>query len=310
MACESFSVQGCHKLLFRVYFDGSLLISLERDFSMCLGGGGGGDGGAAEARRKEEERQARITAGRRSIDRTFDGGWAGANPAASFDPNATYYTDFGDVWTPSAFQYGPDVPDTNAPEGSPMKRPVLNPVDRQASDLIGSGKLFTAKEQRPGFDDNYYGGIRKAFTDFYLPQVDEQYDQAKRKLTYKFANTSNLDSSAGANNIANLFRDYNRERASIGDRALGAEKDLRSNVEQNRSELISQLQATADPEAAATSATARAKALATPSPYSPLGDLFSTYTGSLVLADAAKNAGYRGAGFNAPNPSSSQKIIW
>lgn len=272
---------------------------------MCLGGGGG-DGGAAEARRAEEARQARITSGRRSIDRIFDGGWYGANPATAFDPNATYYTDFGDEWKPAAFQYGPDV---SGEQGVPVRGALLNPADRQAADLIKSGKLFTAKERRPGFDDNYYGGIRKAFTDFYLPQVDEQYDQAKRKLTYKFANTSNLDSSAGANNIANLFRDYNRERASIGDRALGAERDLRTNVEQTRGELINQLQATADPEAAATSATARAKALTTPAPYSPLGDLFQQYTGALANSVALQNLGYKGAGIKFPSSSSSVTTV-
>ncbi len=277
---------------------------------MCFGGGGG-DGGAAEARRKEEERQARITAGRRSIDRTFDGGWYGANAATAFDPNATYYTDFGDVWTPAAFQYGPDryPGDAQNDGGVPVRGEILNPADRQASDLIASGKLFTAKEQRPGFDDNYYSGIRKAFTDFYLPRVDEQYDKANRGLTYKFANTGNLNSSAGANNIANLFRDYNRERASIGDRALGAEKDLRSNVEQNRSELISQLQATADPEAAAISSTARAKALATPAPYSPLGDLFQQYTGALANSVALQNLGYKGSGMKFPGSSSSTLTV-
>lgn len=276
---------------------------------MCFGGGGG-DSGAAESRRKEEERQARISSGRRSIDRTFDGGWYGANPATAYDPNAAYYTDLGDTWKPEEITYtnGRNIGGTS--EGPAVYEQIAsNPVDQQALGAIKSGKLFTAKENRPGFDDNYYSGIRKAFTDFYLPQVGEQYDQANRKLTYKFANAGNLDSSAGANNIANLFRDYNRERAGIGDRALGAEKDLRSNVEQNRSELISQLSATADPEAAATSAAARAKALATPGPYSPLGDLFSTYTGSLVMADAAKNLGYRGPGFKTPDPSSSQKII-
>ncbi|MHB1140664.1 MAG: hypothetical protein ACYC1T_02745 [Sulfuricaulis sp.] len=301
-------IMAC-KLLLVLRVGGSFLISLERDFPMCFGGGGGGDGGAAEARQAEAARQARITSGRRTIDRTFDGGYWGVNPATAFDPSGTYYTDFGDVWTPAALQYGPDRSPRN--EGDPWEKgDLLNPVDRQAQDLIASGKLFTAKEQRPGFDDNYYSGIKKAYTDFYLPQVDEQYDQAKRKLTYKFANTGNLDSSAGANNIANLFRDYNRERASIADRALGAEKDLRSNVEQNRSELISQLQATADPEAAATSSTARAKALATPAPFSPLGDLFKVYTGSLALADQAKEFGGRGSGFKLPDLSSSQKIIW
>jgi hypothetical protein len=210
---------------------------------------------------------------------------------------------FGEVASAKAAKdiFLPEMPEDNSAEFARQKE-----AERQGRISAGTEQI---NKNFGTFDDNYYGGIRKAHSDFYMPLVDEQYKDARRGLTYKLANTGNLTSSAGATNLANLFRDYNRQRAQIGDQSLGAERDLRNNVEQNRSELLTQLNATADPEAAAASATARAKSLAMPPVFSPLGDLFQQYTGNLANSVALQNAGYKGMGFKLPNSSSSVRNV-
>jgi len=208
----------------------------------------------------------------------------------------------GEASTPKIVQESRNALFPAPPEDHSAEIARQKEIERQARIAAGTEQI---NKNFGTFDDNYYGGVGQAYNDFYLPLVDEQYQQAHRGLTYKLANTGNLTSSAGATTLANLFRDYNRQRASIGDQALGSERDLRNNVEQNRSELISQLNATADPEAAAASATARAKSLAMPTPFSPLGDLFQQYTGNLANAVTLQNAGYKGMGFKSPNSSSS-----
>ena len=212
----------------------------------------------------------------------------------------------GEASTPKLLQEGRDAVLPMPPEDNSAEIARQKEAERQARIMAGTERINT---NFGAFDDNYFKGIGKSYSDFYLPQVEEQYKKAHRGLVYKQANTGNLTSSAGATQIADLFRDYNRERAGVGDRALGAESDLRTNVEQNRSELISQLNATADPEAAATSAVARAKSLATPAPYSPLGDLFQQYTGALANSVALQNLGYKGSGMKFPSSSSSTLTV-
>jgi hypothetical protein len=74
-------------------------------------------------------------------------------------------------------------------------------------------------------------------------------------------------------------------------------------VEKNRSELASQLQASADPSAAATSAAARAELMSAPPTFSPIGNLFSRLTDLATTDVAARNAGYPGFGTGLYNQS-------
>jgi hypothetical protein len=140
-----------------------------------------------------------------------------------------------------------------------------------------------------GFNDSFFNSRAKAYTDYANPQLADQYAQTQRNLTYNLARQGLTASSEASRNAGELQRQYNDNRAQIAAKGLDAANDARQNVEQNRSELLAQLNATSDPAAASASAVNRASILAQQQSFSPLGQLFANTTG--LLGNAA-TAGY------------------
>ncbi len=140
-----------------------------------------------------------------------------------------------------------------------------------------------------GFDKNFYDSRARAYTNYANPQLSDQYANTQRNLTYNLARQGLTSSSEASRNVGELQRQYNDARAQIAAKGMDAANDARQNIEQNRSELISQLYTTSDPTAAANAALNRASILSQQQSFSPLGQLFANTTG--LLGNAA-TAGY------------------
>jgi len=157
--------------------------------------------------------------------------------------------------------------------------------ERQARIRAGMEKINKTFEQ---FDDSFFGGRRKAYLDFAMPQLDEQYGKAKEALTFSLARGPGLASSAAADKAADLRREFDRNRQSILDEGLNVENAARTDLENQRSDLVNQLNVTADPEAAAGAALARGQLMASQPTFSPLGNLFANTTAVLAQASEAE----------------------
>lgn len=130
-----------------------------------------------------------------------------------------------------------------------------------------------------GFDDNYFRNYATAQNEYNMPQLDQQYGDAQKELTYRHARAGTLNSSSSANNVADLAKQYATNAASV--RAMGdqAAANLRSRVAAERSGLQQQLYATEDPDLASNSALTAYKSLGADQPsMSPLGQMFSLAT--------------------------------
>lgn len=138
-----------------------------------------------------------------------------------------------------------------------------------------------------GFDDGFYANRARAYTNFANPQLADQYARTQQNLTYNLARQGLTASSEASRNAGELQRQYNDNRAMIAAKGMDAANDARQQIEQNRSELISQLNATGDPATAANSALNRAAVLSQQQSFSPLGQLFANTTGLLGNAATA-----------------------
>lgn len=147
------------------------------------------------------------------------------------------------------------------------------------------------------FDPSYYDQFRQSYTDYYNPQVDKQFGDAKQKLTYNLARSGTLDATAGQKQFGDLIDSYATQREQVASKANEATNALRGQVESNKSDLYAQNTASADPSLAAIRAAGRAGSLQSPMSYSPLGDLFSglVNSGASYLAGREKGipSGYR-----------------
>jgi len=132
-----------------------------------------------------------------------------------------------------------------------------------------------------GFDDGFFDNRARSYLNYANPQLASQYDDAQDNLAYNLARSGLTASSEAARNAGELQRQYNTARATIQGEAMNTANEARRNVEANRSELISQLQATSDPTAAANQALARAATLTKEQGFSPLGALFQNTTALL-----------------------------
>ena len=154
------------------------------------------------------------------------------------------------------------------------------------------------------FTDDYYKQRRNAYIDYATPQLEDQYADAQKQLTYALARGGLLDSSIRGSKLGELQQQYALQNQDIADKALASETDARNAVEDARSNLITTLNATGDAEQAASTAISRASALSQPAAYSPLASLFSNFTDALgTQAALSKANSYAGSGTGATNYS-------
>lgn len=286
---------------------------------MSLGGGGSGDE-AARARQEEEARQQRVRQGTTDINRIFDGGTFGSGKATAFDPNATYFNADGSKWTPTPVP-APVTP--AAPAASQVQRlgggrggytqpaatngqqfnqngiainrappaaPQVPSLAEQFAQANANGGLFTGTAQKNGFDDNFFNGIRDSFTNYAMPQLNRQRDDAAKELTFALDRSGQLAGSVRGQKAGELQRLFDTNEQQVRDQALGYENQARTNVENARSDLVSMLNATGDNQQAVNSALSRSTILTQPQTYSPLGQLFTDFTAGLGAQAAQERA--------------------
>lgn len=165
--------------------------------------------------------------------------------------------------------------------------------ERQARIREGTAKVDDLFAQ---FNDGFYDNIRQSAQDHYNPLVDEQYGRAREAQTYQLANRGNLQSSAAASRFADLFKDYGLGRQQVVDRGFDLSQQHRAGVEDNRAALLGQLHGGASLDTVANMASTRAAMMNHAPTFSPLGDLFSQYTGAAAQSVNAERMGYPGMG--------------
>jgi hypothetical protein len=156
---------------------------------------------------------------------------------------------------------------------------------RQARVKEGTNKINTEFGR---FDDKFYGDRANAYRGFVTPQVNDQYKQVGNQLAFSLARSGLDQSSESARQQGVLMRDNAAARQAIAEGALSEVQKSRQAIEEQRNNLISQVNMTSDAGLAGQNALRQAGILAMQNQFSPLGNLFQNTTG--VLA-AANNAG-------------------
>ncbi|QOG06407.1 hypothetical protein IGS74_18060 [Aureimonas sp. OT7] len=290
---------------------------------------GGGKGAAKQASREadqaradEQARQARVRQGTDRINSIFNGSLQGAGQVgagSAFDPNATYYTADGQVWKPQAqtttgttaggvptakpgtpFNFGDamariayDNNDTSARRLAPASagRVTSGPsAADQFAQASAGGKLFSGTQMSGGFNDDFFNRQRQNYIDYATPQLDQQYGDANKQLTFSLTRSGLFDSSVRGEKASDLQRAYDLNKQKIADDALSHSTQSRNAVEDARANLISMLNATGDAEGAANAALARSQALSQAPSFSPLTSLFADFTNGLGVQAAAERS--------------------
>lgn len=150
--------------------------------------------------------------------------------------------------------------------------------ERQRKITEGKGRIDEAFSQ---FNDDYYDQYNQDYLGYYTPQLEDQYSTARDKLTAALAGRGVLEGTPGASKIAELDKKYNATRTQVANDAEAASRDLRTRVENNKTDLYSLNQSSADPEGIGARAIGQATALEAPPTFSPLGEVFATLLGTV-----------------------------
>lgn len=126
------------------------------------------------------------------------------------------------------------------------------------------------------FNDDYFGGKSKAYSDYYLPQLQQQFDDANAALRLQLSASGLGNSSAGAYGTAKLAKEFADRQADIAAKGGDYAGQARQQVQDMRNQLTSQLNATSDAGAAAQAAQSQAYAsMNRPNAFEPLGNAFT-----------------------------------
>lgn len=165
------------------------------------------------------------------------------------------------------------------------------------------------------FTDPYYEGLTKNYEDYYNPQLNDQYADALKELTYQTARAGNSESSAGNELFAKLEKQKADSATQIANDALAATGKAKGEVAAQKSNLYSLNNAAADPTQASSQAAQAALQLNQPQSYSPLGSVFASLiqngSNAAAVGNATSAPTYGSAGPAAPNygASGSGKVV-
>jgi hypothetical protein len=135
-----------------------------------------------------------------------------------------------------------------------------------------------------GFDDNFFNGLAKNYTDYATPQLEGQYGLAKKNITYALARNGTTRSSIAGDEFGQLAKQYATNQTGIAGTGASYASKARSDVQSNKADVTNQLFASNEADSANVAALSAAKSLATPPSFSPLGNLFTN-----ISAVAAQN---------------------
>lgn len=188
--------------------------------------------------------------------------------------------------------------------GSAKRAAAQQRADEEARQArIAQGRQSIDDTFNSTYNDDFFNNIGKTYTDYYNPQVDQQYEDAKKKLTFNLGRQGILGSTEAGDQFKKLEDKYGQERQNIANNALQAGQTARGNVEQQRNQLYSINNSTADPAAAAASAQNALKNITTQPSLTSLGNLFAEFfnNASAPAASVAAAQNTSLPGFNFSN---------
>jgi hypothetical protein len=159
------------------------------------------------------------------------------------------------------------------------------------------------------FDDPYFANQQQQFSDFYMPQVEDQFKAARRGLTLDLARSGNLNSGAGARQLAGLEGKYRDTRTQYADQAMDYSNQRRSDVENERNKLYQYNMSAADPSAVGSAVQAGVGSLGVQPSFSPLGALFQDFASNANTAIKTKRYRDQQGGANIYDHSNSASVI-
>ncbi len=163
--------------------------------------------------------------------------------------------------------FGSSKPDTSAADEA--RRRETERAAKVTEAITGIDNSFA------GFDDAFFNTRESAYTDYALPQLDDQFADAKSALALTLARSGQGQSSTAGKEFARLKKNYDLQFNSILDQSRNYGNQARTGVESARGDLIAQANATADPDLVSKNSARRLESLSVLPPFDPVANTFN-----------------------------------
>jgi hypothetical protein len=137
------------------------------------------------------------------------------------------------------------------------------------------------------YGDDFFKGVANDYTNFALPQLDDQYSEARKTLAYRLADAGTSNSSAAGDQLARLERTYGGQKLQVLDDAQSYAGQVRSNLNSARAGVTSDLLSGGSAAQAQAAAARAAQSSAATPQFSPLAQIFQNVGSAVGTARAA-----------------------
>ena len=127
------------------------------------------------------------------------------------------------------------------------------------------------------FGPEFYKKRAQAYTDYAMPQLQQQFGQQQQNLAYKLYGQGLQQSSVGRELQNTLGQELTKQTQNIANQGLQQAQDLQRTLTGEQANTIAQLQASADPSTAAQQALSYASQAQAPSAFAPIGRMFTDW---------------------------------
>lgn len=158
-------------------------------------------------------------------------------------------------------------------------------AERQARIARGTQAIDA---QFAGFDDKFYNRRAQDYENYAAPQIGQQYTRTGNSLTYQLARAGLRNSSVAGQKRAALDLENAQQLRNVADTGRAQANELRQEVEGQRSNIVSQLNASADPGQAGSAALRTAQAYQQPTSFTPIGNAFEDFTRNYLANQTAR----------------------
>ena len=132
------------------------------------------------------------------------------------------------------------------------------------------------------YDQPFYQQRAQAYEDYARPQLEDQYSDALKNLTFALSRSGRLNSSTGARRKAKAQEARDLQGQQIAAKGQDFANELERSMNAARQEMHTQNLAAANPELAASLSSARARAEQQVPAFSPLVDAFTHFSEGLA----------------------------
>lgn len=169
---------------------------------------------------------------------------------------------------------------------------------QQRENLIGLGDYMISDAFGNTFNDDYYNNYQQSSLDYYMPQLQDQYQDARENVTFDLARKGTLQSSTAGETFGDLSKRFEQQKGDVTNRVQDMVDQAREAASQARSSLQQYNQSVADPRQVDQRLTDSIDRVQAQAPETtPLGQAFSDYltapltTAAQVGGAAAKKYG-------------------